>query len=370
MRRPWLDLIGSQSVFKLYYIRLYFFVQLMADLGRCSYSQSPSTAGVLRADGAVFGSLVIGGNAPLTGTIAETFPNPGLHNIQATYGGDGLFPPATSPTIVEDVRALTSVRSAPTVSLNVTPSGNSFNLAASLVGVSNPPANFIYRVNGTFLATLPAGQTATFVPPSQGTYNIVAQYEGDATLLSARASSKIVVGNPGGDFSLSTQPSSATLAAGQTATCTITSSPSAGFSSATTFSCTGLPAASNCSFSPASITPNGLPVSTTLTITTTARSAAFVTPVSGPVFWSFAAVLGFVMLFLVLVDAMRHRKIIAVGAATAIVMFALFAVGCGGGGGTPGPPLITGTSAGSYQITVAATSGGVSHNLNLAVTVQ
>jgi FG-GAP-like repeat/Bacterial Ig-like domain (group 3) len=335
------------------------------NVGVSSPSGTPIGVFVLRADGAVIAQAPVSQSA-----IGVTFPNPGLHNIQATYGGDGLFPPANSPTIVEDIRAFTAVRSAPTVSLNVTPSGNSFNLAASLVGVSNPSANFIYRVNGTFLATLLVGQPATFTPPTQGTYNVVAQYEGDAALLPARASSKIVVGNPGGDFSLSTQPSSVTLAAGQTATFTITISPSAGFNSATTFSCAGLPAASSCSFSPASITPNGTPVSTTLTITTTARSAASSTPVSGPVLWSFAAVLAFVMLSLMLVDATRLRKIIAVGAATAIVMFALVAVGCGGGGGTPGPPPITGTLAGSYQITVAATSAGVSHNLNLAVTVQ
>ncbi len=332
-----------------------------------SASGTPTGVIALRADGSVFGSVVIGGNAPLTGTVAEAFPNPGLHNIQATYGGDGLFPSATSPTIVENVRAFTAVRTAPSVSLNVTPSGNSFNLVASLVGVSNPPANFIYRVNGTFLASLPAGQQATFTPPSQGTYNVVAQYEGDASLLPARASSSIVVGNPGGgDFSLSTQPSSATLAAGQTATFTITISPTAGFNSATTFSCTGLPAASSCSFSPASITPNGAPVSTTLTIITTARSAVSLTPVAGPTLWFFAVVLSFVMLSLVLVDATRLRKMIAVGAATAIV---LFVVGCGGAGSL-GPPQNTGTPAGAYQITVAATSAGVSHNLSLAVTVQ
>jgi hypothetical protein len=330
-----------------------------------SSSGTPTGVIALRADGAVFGSVVIGGNAPSTGTVGESFPNPGLHNIQATYGGDGLFPLATSPTIVEDIRAFTAVRTAPTVSLSVTPSANSFNLAASLVGVSDPPANFVYRVNGTFLATLPAGQSATFTPSSQGTYNVVAQYEGDATLLPARASSKIVVGNPGGDFSLSTQPSSATLAAGQTATFTITISPSAGFNSATTFSCTALPAASSCNFSPASITPNGAPVSTTLTITTTARSTAFVMPVSGPVLWSFAAFSGFVVLLLVLVDVPRFRKTIAVSAATAVV---LFVVGCGGG--SSGPPQTTGTPAGAYQVTVAATSAGMSHNLNLAVTVQ
>jgi hypothetical protein len=334
------------------------------NVGVSSPSGTPSGVFFLRADGAVVAQVPVSQSA-----IGVTFPNPGLHNIEAFYGGDGLFPPAASPTIVEDVRSFTAVRTAPTVSLNVTPSGNSFNLAASLVGVSNPPANIIYRVNGTFLATLPAGQPATFSPSSQGTYNVVAQYEGDATLLPARTSTKIVAGNPGGDFSIATQPSSATLAAGQTATFTITISPSAGFNSATTFSCAGLPAASTCSFSPSTVTPNGAPVSTTLTLTTTARSSAFVTPAIGPALWLFAAVLGFIMLSLVLVDTTRLRKAIAVGAATAIVLFALFAVGCGGGG-TPGPPTVTGTPAGAYQITVAATSAGVSHNLNLAVTVQ
>jgi hypothetical protein len=110
-------------------------------------------------------------------------------------------------------------------------------------------------------------------------------------------------------------------------------------------------------------------MSTALTIATTARSTAFFTPVTGPELWLFVAVLGFAMLSLMLVDATKLRKTIAVGAATAIVMFALFAVGCGGGGPT-GPPQMNGTPAGAYQITVAATSAGVSHNLNLAVTVQ
>jgi hypothetical protein len=94
--------------------------------------------------------------------------SPGLHNLQVTFGGDGNFPPATSTTVVEDVRAFTAVRSPGTVHLTVTPpstssTSQSVTLAATLAGVPNPQANFIYRFNGAFIASAPS---CTFSPAS------------------------------------------------------------------------------------------------------------------------------------------------------------------------------------------------------------
>src|SRR6202012_1086748 len=75
------------------------------NVGVSSSSGTPSGVFVLRADGVVVAQVPVSQSA-----IGVTFPNPGLQNIQATYGGDGLFPPASSPTIVEDIRAFTAVR--------------------------------------------------------------------------------------------------------------------------------------------------------------------------------------------------------------------------------------------------------------------
>ena len=83
-----------------------------------------------------------------------------------TFGGDGNIPPATSTTVVEDVRAFTAVRNPGTVHLTVTPpsassTSQSVTLAATLAGVPNPQANFIYRFNGAFIASAPAAQSVS-----------------------------------------------------------------------------------------------------------------------------------------------------------------------------------------------------------------
>ena len=97
----------------------------------------------IRADGEVVGIVPL-----FSPQLAIAFPTPGLHNLQATFGGDGNIPPATSTTLVEDVRALNAVRNPSSVQLTVTPStvsstSQSVVLAAALNGVPDPPANFI-----------------------------------------------------------------------------------------------------------------------------------------------------------------------------------------------------------------------------------
>ncbi|HZD09441.1 MAG TPA: Ig-like domain-containing protein, partial [Candidatus Limnocylindrales bacterium] len=260
-------------------------------------ASSPGGTVVFKADGDVLGS------APLLGTTAQlpvdalgqvVFPTAGLHNITATYGGDALFPPATSATLVEDVRSLTAVRTASSVHLTASLFPNApsqtFVLNATVVGVSNPPSKLIYRVNGAFLALAPQNSPnpVFFAPQFQGTYTISAEYPGDAVLAPSTATTTLVVGNPNGDFSMDASPSSATIKAGQTATFTVTISPANGMNSPVTFACSGLPAASSCTFSPATVTPSGSPVSTTLTVSTTAASSAAV-PFAGLQPWSFTS---------------------------------------------------------------------------------
>jgi VCBS repeat protein/Big-like domain-containing protein/FG-GAP repeat protein len=316
-----------------------------------------------RADNDVLGVVPLP-NAQLT----VAFP-PGLHNLQASFGGDGNFPPATSNTLVEDVRALTAVRTASSVQLTVTPASTasasqSITLTAALSGVPNPPANFIYRLDGAFIGS--SSQPVSFLPPSVGTFAVSAEYTGDAELLPGTSSKTLVVGNPVGDFIIDASPASATIKAGQTATFTITVSPVNGLNSAITFACSGLPAASSCNFSPASLTPGGSPVSTTLTITTTAPSAA-AAPISRLNPWTFAAwpvamVLG---LFLVSIGN-RSKKVWRWSLAFGATALAFCLVSCGGGNSTP--PNNPGTPPGTSSITVTATSG-TSHSAALSVTV-
>jgi len=339
-----------------------------------SSTSSPGGSVVFKADGDVLGS------APLLGTTARlpvdalsqvVFPTAGLHNITATYGGDASFPPATSATLIEDVRSLTAVRTPSSVHLTASlfPGSNQiFSLNATVVGVSNPPSKFIYRVNGAFLTLGPQNSPnpVLFTPQFQGSYTITAEYPGDAVLAPSTASTTLVVGNPNGDFSIDASPASATIKAGQTATFTITISPVNGMNSPVTFACSGLPAASSCTFSPASVTPNGSPASTTLTISTTAPSAAAVPfaglPPRNFVSWLLAIMLGFFILSARTLGKNARRYSVVFGC----IALLLCLVSCGGGNPQPKPTI--GTPPGTSSITVTATSGS-SHSSALTVTV-
>ena len=325
---------------------------------------------VFKADGDVLGVAALQG---ASAQLLPTFPSAGLHNIQAIYGGDATFPAATSATLVEDIRALNAARSPSSVKLTVTSTtlgGPGVTLSAALVGVANPPAQFIYRVNGDFLAF--AAQNPAFLPivgtSTPGTYIFSAEYPGDAVHAPATATATFVVGNPNpnGDFTMAASPSSATIKAGQTATFTITISPMNGMNSPVTFACSGLPAPSSCTFSPASVTPNGSPVSTTLTVSTTAASS-LATPIAGLRPWSFTSwPLGIVFGFFVVGTANRGKNARRCSSVFGIIALAFLVVSCGGGSPKPNPTA--GTPPGASSITVTATSG-VSHSSALSITV-
>lgn len=357
-----------------------------------SASGTPTGVVVFRADGDVIGVAQVGSSTTVQ------FPTAGLHNIQATYGGNGTFPPATSSTVVEDIRALNAVRAASTAQLSITPfptSSTTFTLSGSLAGVSNPQGNFVYRVDGAFLDSQPAAKTVTFIAPSQGTYKVSAEYAGDPTLLPSTTSTTLTVGNPAGDFSMQDSPATATVTAGQSAVYTLTVSPSGGFSLPTSFSCSGLPPGVSCAFSPSTVTPaNNVPLNVTLTVTTTAAAAT--TPLGslpfiGP---TLAVLLIGLGVLVVLSGSQKNRRAKLVYAATALGLIVLIA-SCGGGSGSPGPtptptpvpsatptptptpspsptptPVPSGTPAGTYLITVTATSTAATHTISPSLTVQ
>lgn len=332
----------------------------------------PSGNVVFSADGDVLGVSPLQG---ATAQLSTTFPNPGLHNITAAYGGDAEFPPATSGTVVEDIRAFSAPRNPSSVQLTVTPSSlgapnQSVSLSATLAGVANPPSRFIYRVNGAFLASSPQNaQTAPrFSPTALGTYTITAEYPGDAVLAPSTGTAILAVGNPGGDFSISASPGSATVQAGQTATFTITINPANGLSATTSFSCTGLPAGSSCSFSPATLSPSGSPLSTTLTITTTARQAAALFPGNTPQrFPGWIPVFGFAVSVMLIMKLRLQRKAFRLILVPFVLALPLLLTGCGGGSSRV--QTITGTPAGTSQVTVTAVSS-VSHTVPITLTVQ
>ena len=206
---------------------------------------------------------------------------------------------------------------------------------------------------------------------------------GSTLLLSTEAST------PPPGFEPSASSVAGTAAAGDAVETTITFTPSSGFTGDITLSCSGLPEAASCAFDPATVSVSAGPVSTTLTISTTERTARL-GPASGPKPldpW----IPGGVMLAGLLPFAVRYgsgRRQARRGAGgqlpfwrerplwrTAVVLAGIaFLYSCGGGGygggsAPPPPPPPTGTPAGTYDIVINATSGATTRTLTYQLTV-
>jgi hypothetical protein len=173
------------------------------------------------------------------------------------------------------------------------------------------------------------------------------------------------------DFAVSSNPTSATVTAGSLASYTLSVAPQGGFNQAVSLSCTGAPTLATCTITPTSVTLDGTNTQTvTVKVTTTAPTPAASTfqfqppawggPHAAPsLFWlvAFATVAGLLV---------GGRRRVRLGFATVAFLVLLLAA-CGGSGTSSGKP---GTPPGTYSLTVTATSGSLSHNVTLKLTVN
>jgi hypothetical protein len=184
-------------------------------------------------------------------------------------------------------------------------------------------------------------------------------------------------------FGFSASTSAATVTAGNAATATISVAPTNSFSGNVTLSCTG-PVGVTCTFSPStlSVTPT-----TAATSTVTIQTAAGMAHLQKHTPWtkgSAAITVAFLLPFGSLLVFTRRR---AIGKSTPLQLLSLFAllvistgvvVGCSGSStpapvaSTPAPttPSTPGTPAGLQMVTITATSGSLTQNTTIALTVQ
>ena len=188
------------------------------------------------------------------------------------------------------------------------------------------------------------------------------------------------------DFSLSLSSTTATVTHGSAATTTVSLTPLNGFSAAASLTCTGAPANSTCSISSPSVTSAGAAATATLTLQTSVQSASL-TPGRSPLNpgASTPIVAGTLPLGLLALlsacgrrggsaAARPHHLICGKSLFLAVSLLAslVSVVACGGasgGRGTPGPQTLYPT-AGTYPLTVTATSAGTSHTTTFTVTIQ
>ncbi len=244
--------------------------------------------------------------------------------------------------------------------------GDTVTFTATLSGAGATPTGTVEFFNGSTslgVKTLAAGvATVSTSTLTAGVYNITAVYSGD-TAYSTATSAIVVQTIFTSDYSIVVNPTVLTIIRGGSGTATFTVTPIGNFHDTITFACNSLPTYATCTFAPPTLTPNGGPVSTTLTIKTSAATTAHL-DTTAP--WqrtgsgvALATMIGLLFTF------RRRRSLPKLLLLLLLSLSALTAItGCGGSPTT--------TPVGSYPITVSAgvsTGGSGSHSVNLTVNI-
>jgi len=180
------------------------------------------------------------------------------------------------------------------------------------------------------------------------------------------------------DFAVSVSPGSASTPAGQAATYTVTVSPlpqGATFPNGVSLKCSGgVPTAAMCAFTTDPVVPGATPVTSSLTITTTAlppgisaiallkhnlrQMYALLLPLGGIAFLGFS--LG--------ADQRRRKRSLGILVLGLLLLLTVLQPACGSSNTKPTIPPFT--PAGTYNITVSAVSGTVTRTTKLVMVVK
>jgi uncharacterized protein len=244
--------------------------------------------------------------------------------------------------------------------------GATFTSATAASGVCSAPtgSNVVCTI-----PSLQAGSISTIqfvaTPTKAGSYSATATVtDSNSTTISNTATAAFTAT----DFTIGISPSSATVTAGNTATYFVSVSPSQTFGANVALTCGAIPAGASCGFNPSTLTFNGPgSQSSTLSLTTTARPVTTISSTSrGRPIYAFWLMPGMALLGLGKSKRGRTRLLGLLAVLTVLGLFILQPA-CSS---TRQQPTVSGTPAGSYTLTLTATSGSFTQTAGFNLTVQ
>jgi len=272
-----------------------------------------------------------------------------------------------APTVTMTAPTPNPVTTTQSLSVPVSVTGSSGTPAGTVTlsggGYTSPPQNL---VGGSYTFTVPAGSLTV------GTDTLAVTYGGSSTYAAATSNSAkvTVTGTTSTPTFVVNNPlpvvSPTTIAPGATSAATITASSTNGYAGSVTLSCvltspttlSDPPSCSVTSGSPVTLSSTATSGTATVTIYTTAASAALIYPkLPGKSRGLFGAGSGAVLALLFFFGIPARRRSWRSMLGILVVMATLGSLAaCGGGGSaTTTPPPNSGTSAGTYTFTVTAT---------------
>jgi uncharacterized repeat protein (TIGR03803 family) len=286
------------------------------------------------------------------------------YELTASYVGDATYAISDSSAQTLTVSSLPQAAT-PTFS----PAAGSYNSPQTVtISDTTSGVTLFYTNDGTTPTTSSAVYNGPIAVNSTQTLQAIAAGSNN-TNSAVGSAAYTITSNP--SYQLSVSPATLSIVAGQSGTATFTVTPMNGFNSPVAFECSGLPAGAACTFNPTSVTPNGNPVTSMLTLSTTAPSTALrgVWPGTlGPIYSLFLPSAGMMLLWL---RRRKSRILVAPFAVGALLTLLMLLPSCGssgikgtgGGGGTP---------PGMNTVTVSAAtsgSGSISQSATLTITI-
>jgi hypothetical protein len=170
------------------------------------------------------------------------------------------------------------------------------------------------------------------------------------------------------DFQLAASPSGTSISAGQSAAFTATITPQPGFTGTVLLNFANCPPKATCTFNPPSLDPGNS--TSQFTIATSAPTVAALHPGEGRATPSYYLLLPLAGIVHLRAGRMRRKHpTFLLLLCAAVISLLLFQLGCGSGA-TNGQTRTGGTPAGTYTLSIIASSGSLQHTTPVTLNVQ